>query len=119
MTDVTRTKKNVSFICSRTWGNMKTLMVHIAAEAEINSNGTGTLGAILGCLCGYGYECADVLSKGSAIVKRMLILINTWPKKSYFGEGCQLVGQRLVGQVAAEDHYFTVVLINFPCTSLA
>jgi hypothetical protein len=84
---------------------MKTLMVHIAAEAEINSSGTGTLGAILGCLC--GYECEDVLSRRSAMVKRTLILINTWLKKSYFGEGCQLVGQRLVGQMAAENHYFT------------
>jgi hypothetical protein len=83
---------------------MKTLMVHIAAEVEINSNGTGTLGAILGCLCGYGYECEDVLSRRSAMVRRMLILINTWPKKSYFGKGCQLVGQRLVGQIVAEDH---------------
>jgi hypothetical protein len=98
---------------------MKTLMVHIAAEAEINSNGTGTLGAILGCLCGYGYECEGILSRRSAMVKRMLILINTWPKKSYFGERCQLVGQKLVGQMAAEDHYFTVVTINFPFTSFA
>ena len=50
MAVVTRTKKNVSFTYSRTWGKMKTLMVHIAAEAEINSNGTGTLGAMLSCL---------------------------------------------------------------------
>jgi hypothetical protein len=91
---------------------MKTLMVHIAAEVEINSNGTGTLGAILGCLCGYWYECEDVLSRRSAMIKRMLILINTLLKMSYLGEGCQLVGQRLVGQTAAEDHYFTVVTIN-------
>ena len=109
MTDVTRTKKNVSFTCSRTWGNMKTLMVHIAAEAEINSSGTGTLGAILGCLCGYGYECEDGLSRRSAMVKRMLIFINTWLQKSYSEEGCQLVSQ-----IAAENHYSTVVTINFP-----
>ena len=115
MTDVTRTKKNVSFTCSKTWGNMKTLMVHIAVEAEINSNGMGALGAILGCLCGYGYECEDVLSGGSAIVKRMLILINTRPKKSYFGGGLSTCR----GQMAAKDHFFTVVLINFPCTSPA